>query len=366
MSVASPDRPVALALSGGVALGAYHAGAYAALHEAGLPLRWLAGCSVGAAVAAVIAGNPPERRVEQLRRFWQLAALNPFPLTPYWNDRPPAGLPRQAYNMASALQAHLFGRPGMFHPRFLPSVGDPGLYDLTPLKDWLLELVDFDRLNSGEVRVSIGATDLLSGERVLFDTGSGARIGVEHILASSALSPLFPPVEIEGRLLVDGGLSVNLPLDLVLHEKRDTELACFVIELFARRGSRPSTLGAALSRSVDLVFGNQTRTLLEGQQRDYALRAKLRALGDRLPPEIRDDPEVAPLLAEGQFAPAVLLCLGQRADLDEAGPVKIFDYSEATLADRWRRGAEHMRRALDRLAALGDGPLPPGLTVHDV
>ncbi|WP_159710777.1 patatin-like phospholipase family protein, partial [Geminicoccus flavidas] len=319
----SPDRPVALALSGGIALGAYHAGAYAALHEARLPLRWLTGCSIGAVVAAVIAGSPPERRIEQLQRFWQLAALNPFPLAPYWNGRPPAGLPRQAYNMASALQAHLFGRPGMFHPRFMPSVGDPGLYDLTPLKDWLLELVDFDRLNSGEIRVSIGATDLLSGERVLFDTAKGTRIGIEHVLASSSLSPLFPPVEIEGRLLVDGGLSVNLPLDLVLHEPRDTELACFVIELFARRGSRPSTIGAALSRSIDLVFGNQTRTLLEGQQREYALRAKLSELGDRLPPEVRTDPEVAGLLKEGEIAPAVVLHLDQRADLDEAGPVKI-------------------------------------------
>jgi NTE family protein len=366
MSVGSPDRPLALALSGGVALGAYHAGAYAALHEAGLPLRWLAGSSTGAVVAAVIAGSPPERRIEQLQRFWQLAALNPFPLAPYWAGRPPAGLPRQAYNMASALQTHLFGRPGMFQPRLTPGLGDPSLYDLTPLKDWLLELVDFDRLNSGEIRVSIGATDLLSGERVLFDNAKGTRIGVEHILASSSLSPLFPPVEIDGRLIVDGGLSVNLPFDLMLHEKRDTELACFVIELFARKGSRPSTLGAALSRSIDLVFGNQTRTLLEGQQREYALRAKLHELGDLLPPEVRDDPEVAPLLAEGKFAPAVLLCLGQRADLDEAGPVKIFDYSEATLADRWRRGAEHMRRALDRLAALGEGPLPPGLTVYDV
>ncbi len=361
-----PARDVALVLSGGVALGAYHAGAYAALHEQEVPVHWLAGCSVGAAIVAVIAGNPPERRVEQLRRFWQLAALNPFPLAAWWGDRPPDGLPRQAYNFMGVLQTHLFGRPGMFRPRLLPDAGHPGLYDLTPLRKWLLELVDFDRLNQGEVRVSIAATDMLSGERVLFDTARGTKITVEHVLASSSLPPLFPPMEVEGRLLGNGGLSLNVPLDLVLDEPRQGELACFVVDLFARQGQRPDTLGAALSRSFDLVFGNQTHAQIEAQRQLHALRAKIVGLQALLPPELRQDPKIAAVLAEAAQPPAAVLYMGQRAGLDEAGPGKIFDYSEATLKDRWERGAQHMRKALATLDSIGKEALPPGLSVHEV
>jgi NTE family protein len=254
----------------------------------------------------------------------------------------------------------------MFRPRIFPDAGHPGLYDLTPLREWLLELVDFDRLNRGEVRVSIAATDMLSGERVLFDTARGTRITVEHVLASSSLPPLFPPREVEGRLLGDGGLSLNVPLDLVLDEPRQGELACFVVELFARRGQRPNTLGAALSRSFDLVFGNQTHAQIEAQRQLHALRAKIAGLQALLPPELRKDPKIAAVLAEGARPPAAVLYMGQRAGLDEAGPGKIFDYSEATLKDRWERGAEHMRKALATLDSLGSGALPPGLTVREV
>ncbi|HEX2526975.1 MAG TPA: patatin-like phospholipase family protein [Geminicoccus sp.] len=361
-----PARRAALVLSGGVALGAYHAGAYAALHDgSGLPLEWLAGSSTGAAIAAIIAGSPPERRVSQLKRFWQFSANNPSPLASLLGT-PAAGPPRQIYNLASVMQAHLFGRPGMFRPRFFPSVGNPGLYELSPLKEWLQELVDFDLLNDGPVRVTIAATDIVSGERVVFDTGKGCRIGVEHILASCALTPLFTPVELDGRLLGDGGLSSNTPLDLVLEEPGDGEQVCFVVELFARQGSRPHSLSAALARSLDLVFGNQTQGLLQGQQATYRLRADIQRLAAMLPPERRQDPEVVHLLADSRMRPTVVLLIGQRAAPDEAGGGKMFDYSEVTLNERWERGAVHMRTALQTLAEVSAAAFPPGLSVHEL
>src|SRR3712207_2504213 len=158
-----PPTRRALVLSGGVALGAFEAGAYAALEEAGAPLpNWFVGASIGAVNAAILAGNPPGRRVERLRRFWQSVARDPTPATSFLLGPPPAeGVWRKAYNEASALQAMLLGRPGLFRPRLAVGEGTgaaPALYDLGPLRERLPELLDFDRLNNGETRLSVAAT----------------------------------------------------------------------------------------------------------------------------------------------------------------------------------------------------------------
>ena len=143
----------------------------------------------------------------------------------------------------------------------------------------------------------------MTGERVVFDTGQGARIGPDHILASCALLPLFAPVEIDGRLLGDGGMSSNAPLDLVLEEAGSGHMLCLVVDLFSPAGSRPHSLSASLSRVGDLAFGNQSRRLLEGQEREHRLRVLIGRLGSRLPPALRDDPEIASILTEGRRIP---------------------------------------------------------------
>lgn len=162
------DQSSALVLGGGLALGAYEAGAYEALESADdLAVNWLAGSSIGAVNAAIIAGNPPGHRVEQLRRFWNDAAADRMPIASFWFGHLPAGIWRQAYNQASVLQTQLSGRLGLFRPR-LPistSANDvPGLYDVAPLRGRLEECVDFKRLNGGEVRLSVATTDIVTGE----------------------------------------------------------------------------------------------------------------------------------------------------------------------------------------------------------
>ncbi|MDO9706805.1 patatin-like phospholipase family protein [Paracraurococcus lichenis] len=368
-------RPArALVLAGGIALGAFEAGACAALEEAGgPPIGWVAGSSAGAVAAALIAGNPPGRRAARLREFWKGVAADPTPATTFWFGQPPPEGPwRQAYNQAAVMQSLLVGRPGLYRPRLMPAprIGRvPALYDLEPLLERLRDLVDFDRLNDGSMRVTVAATDVVSGERVVFDTGRGDRIGPEHIVASCALLPLFAPIELEGRLLADGGLSSNVPLDLVLDEPGEGELECFVVELFAPAGSRPRTLAASASRAGDLAFGNQTRRILEGRVREHRLRALVAELAEHLPEAVRHDPEVAERLheaAEGAHG-AVVVMLGYRAALGEAGLGKAFDFSEATLRDRWRAGEERMREALARLAAREEPEaLAPGLRVIQV
>ncbi len=343
----------ALVLAGGVAMGAFEAGGYAALHEAGwaAQLDWLAGSSIGAVTAAIIAGNAPEDRLARLAQFWAAVSSDPAPWAT-WFGAPGTGLWRQACNQASVAQTLLLGRPGLFRPRLQPGlragVNDvPALFDLAPLRDHLPSLVDFDRLNSGTPRVTLVATDVLSGERVVFDTARGAVIGPEHVIASCAMLPLFAPVEIEGRLLGDGGFASNVPLDLLLADPQAAGLRCFAIDLFAAEGSRPATLAAAASRAGDLGFGNQSRRLLDAQSREAVLRAHIRELGARLPAATRAEPAIAAILAQARAEPATITYISYRAGLDEAGLGKPFDFSSATIADRWQAGRQQMQQALD-------------------
>lgn len=343
-------RIVSLVLSGGIALGMYEAGAYAALHEhAELRPERLAGSSIGSVTAALIAGNPPERRVERLREFWE--AADPFPVLSSWSDQFVTGAVRQAQNNFSVAQTLLFGRPGLFRPRLALGLQSgaqdvPALFDVGPLAQRLSELVDFDLLNRGPIRLAIACTDVISGERVVFDTGRGDRIEPRHLLASCALLPLFAPVAVDDRLLADGGLGANAPLDLVLDDGDARDALCFVVELFARQGSRPHTLAASASRAGDLAFGNQTRRILEGLQRERDLRGLLGQLAARLPAAMRDDPAVAAILAESRVDRTTVVTVGYRAGLDESGVLKPFDFSRATLTDRWNAGDAAMRCAI--------------------
>jgi NTE family protein len=365
-STKTPDPLRALVLSGGLALGAFEAGACAAYDEAGEAApSWVTGVSIGAINAAIFAGTPAAQRAAQLQRFWQGMATDPAPFATYLFGPPPAaGAWREAYNMSSALQSLLLGHPALFTPRMasLSGIGRaPALFDLEPLERRLTEFVDFDLLNEGACRVSIAATDVISGERVVFDTAEGTRITPRHLVASGALMPIFAPVELDGRLLGDGGLSGNAPIDLVLDAPRRGALECVVVELFARGGSRPKSWGASMSRACDLVFGNQTRRLLENRAREQRLKAMVVSLAKKLPEMEHAEAEVAALLAEAQGSgPATVVSLGYRAGLDEAGVAAPFDFARATIDDRWKAGAAGMRLVLEKLHSE-----PTGRTSED-
>jgi NTE family protein len=315
----------ALILAGGVALGSYQVGAYAALHAHGRPgPLWLAGSSIGAVNAVVIAGNPPERRVERLRALWNGAdgrAREPrTPATQRW---------QHMESWASALRARLVGNPGHFRPRVpIPWETFKSLYDLAPLRERLETLVDFGMLNSGESRLTVATTDIETGELVLFDTARGDRITVDHVLASCGYLPEFAPLEIGGRLLGDGGLSANAPIEALLHERPERNIICFVVDLFPRDGVRPGDLETAAARKSDLVFANQTWLRLEAFCREEQLRAQIREASD-----------------EAQFGTTIYY-LSYRPDPSEAGPERTFDYSARSTAARWRAGEADMRSAL--------------------
>jgi NTE family protein len=336
-----PGPPVALVLSGGIGLGAYQAGAYEALHARDdLSLDWISASSVGAVNAALIAGTPRERRVEALHAFWTSAPFGSAVL-PGADIRGPW---RHAQNWISVLQARLFGAWGHFHPRLAAHglQGFASLYDLSPMRRRLEKLVDFQRLNSGDIRLCVATTDIQTGDPIIFDTGKAMRIGIDHLQASCGFLPEFPPVEIENRLLGDGGLSTNAPFEPVVEEQDGRERITLVVDLYARDGGRPMGLESALARKNDLLFGNQTYLRLEAWQRERQLREEVARLRDR------------GTARKGRRGTRVFY-LSYRAPPEEAGPEKAFDLSRSTIETRWRAGLLDMEEALSRIGSDAPG-----------
>jgi NTE family protein len=260
--VTDPAEKIVLVLQGGGALGAYQAGAYAVLAEAGHMPSWVAGISIGSVNAAIIAGNPQEKRVERLREFWERVSswLVGRPLAKDDNSR-------RIFNETSAALAATGGVPGFFEPRVPPPVfmpqGTPeaiSVYDTSPLRTTLLELVDFDLLNSGPVRVSLGAVQIKTGNMQYFDTARGQVITPDHVMASGALPPGFPPIEIDDEPYWDGGLVSNTPLQYVLEKGGPREdMAIFQIDLFSARGPVPQTLFEIAQREKEIRYSSRTR-----------------------------------------------------------------------------------------------------------
>ncbi len=317
------DQPLVLALGGGNALGSYLAGAYEHLQQQSIEPQWIVGGSIGAVTGAIIAGNAPEDRLPRLKAFWDEAMIR----SPGLMGR--GSKIRHTYNELHTITALLFGRPGLFGHRFpgmlsmlpwMPS--DVSLYDHGPLKQTLERLVDFRRLNKGDIRLTIGCVDLESGDEVLFDT-TREELTPEHFLASSAITPVFPPVEIDGRLLCDPGYTNNLPLDVPFTEPVNEDFTCIAVELFSLQASRPATLSATAERANDLIFASATRRTLQGLQREYALREMLEPDGPK----------------------ATLLHMAYYAGSDERAG-KTFDYSPSSIKDRWAAGQRDMAKSL--------------------
>ena len=234
---------VALVLQGGGALGAYQVGVYEALHEAGLEPDWVSGVSIGAINAALIAGNPPERRLERLTTFWERITERKV-----WLHTPDGDVYRQARNWTSQMMTTLLGQPGFFVPNQVnPWLSPAGArtatsyYDTAPLRETLVELVDFRLLNSKVCRFAVGAVNVLSGNFVFFDNAT-IEITPEHIMASGALPPAFPTVKIGTDYFWDGGLVSNTPLAHLLAQDDDVNSLVFQVDLFSARGPLPRTI----------------------------------------------------------------------------------------------------------------------------
>lgn len=354
-----------LVFQGGGALGAYQWGAYEAMARTGRRPDWIAGISIGAINAALIAGNPPERRVERLAEFWeQIALVMPTPPVEIQNDRTLA-----ATSDIAAAWSVCFGLPGFFQLRpgaaFWPgAMPNPSFYDTAPLAETLSRLVDFDRINDGAIRLSVGAVDVESGNFAYFDS-TERRLGVEHILASGALPPAFPAVRIDGRLYWDGGLVSNTPLRYIAdHLAGDGEATILQVDLFNARGPLPLTHGDVAERIKDIRFSSRTRAVTDQIGARVHLHRRIRELAALLPPSQRDDPEVQRLLSDTRDPAITLVHLihRQRAHLSQH---KDYEFSARTLAEHRDAGFRDMARSLTRLDALPPQRHPCDFRVFD-
>jgi NTE family protein len=340
-----------LVLQGGGALGSYQAGAYQALCHAGFEPEWVAGISIGAVNAAIIAGNPPEKRVERLKEFWEMVSA-PVPWKPVLNsDRG-----RSVFNETSAALIATFGVPGFFTPRIPPApLWPPGssqaqsYYDTAPLKKTLERLVDFDLINDLKFRLSVGAVSVTTGNFKYFDNVAfnklGKRIGPEHIMASGALPPGFPSVVIDGEHYWDGGIASNTPLDYVLDEEFHRDLLIFQVDLFSARGPLPISLLEAAEREKDIRFSSRTRMNTDKNRQLHNARKAVRDLIGKLPDHLKDDPSVKFLSEAAKENTVTVVHLIYKSKNYESSS-KDYDFSHVGMVEHWNAGVRDVHLSM--------------------
>jgi NTE family protein len=338
-----------LLLQGGGALGAYQCGVYEGLAEVGVTPTWFVGISIGAVNSAILAGNPPERRLERLRTFWErTSAFSTF--------EPPAWLEPMRPILGRLNFAHVatWGIPGFFKPHsLLPDLAVSGspealsYYDTAPLKSTLEELVDFDLINRRQVRLSLGAVNVRTAESVYFDNFQ-TRIRPEHVLASGALPPGFPAIHIDGEYYFDGGIVSNSPLTYVWDEKPLTTALIFQVNLFNAHGPFPRTLDEAMERVKDIQFSSKQRLNTQRVKELLEMRSALKRLVAKLPPDLQVDPDVKKLVPLCDDRDWTIAHINNRRPA-QGGQYKDAEFSRAAVVERWAAGLEDVRYSADNL-----------------
>ncbi len=356
-----------LVLQGGGALGAYQAGAYEALAEKGYAPGWVAGISIGAINGAIIAGNLPENRVKRLRAFWERVSsgLQGIPLSS-------SSHLRNVFNDASSLLGLISGAPGFFEPRLLPPIFAPvrnvselSYYSTEPLRKTLGELVDFNILKKGGTRLSVGAVNVRTGNFVYFDSRKHV-LGVEHVMASGALPPGLPPIEIDGEFYWDGGVVSNTPLQYVLDEPAARlSLDIFQVDLFGAKGELPLTLLDAVEREKEIRFSSRTRLNTEMMRDKIKLRCALKRLIAKLPEELRGDPDVQLLDQQPEEPDVSVVHLIYRARAHE-GQARDYEFSRVSVEEHWEQGRKDVLASLAKDAWTKRSRARKGMRTYDL
>ena len=329
-------------------MGAFQAGVYEGFAEAGIHPDWIAGVSIGAINAALIAGNTMERRLERLREFWNRVSSG-IPIIP------PALLDpwRMAFNRLSSNAAATFGVPGFFYPRFpgpfFAADGTPdalSIYDTSPLRETLHELVDFDLLNTRATRLSVGAVNVRTGNSVYFDNSDPKLVFTpEHVMASGALPHGFPAVQIEGESYWDGGIVSNTPLWYVLDDNPHLNAFIAQIDLFSARGEVPENLDEVLERQKDIQYSSKTRLNTNRVKELEGWRDALQRVLQKLPKQLAGDGDVKALvdLARGRKL-SIVHMINRR--MQHSSQSKDYEFSRATVEALWDAGRSAVHRTL--------------------
>jgi NTE family protein len=361
-----PFDCIALLLQGGGALGAYQGGVYEALAEANIHPDWIAGISIGAINAAIIAGNPPNSRVDRLREFWTQVTLD-APFTDLMNS----DHTRNFLNQVNASFAAVFGANGFFSARPLApwlqaggTLAATSIYDTSALKTTLERLVDFDRINAGMTRFSAGAVNVRTGNLVYFDTATHT-IRPEHILASGALPPGFPAVEIDGEHYWDGGLVSNTPLQYVIECGARQDTLVFQVDLWSARGQIPRNMADVVTRQKEIQYSSRTRASTDQFKSLHRLQRELAALLSRLPEDLREQGDVRLLRTAASHNVHNLVHLIYRAR-DYEGHSKDYEFSRLSMQDHWRAGYHDALRTLRHPGVLARPTTADGVSTFDL
>lgn len=373
-----------LVLQGGGALGAYQAGVYEALDAHRLQPEWVAGISIGAINAAIIAGNPPEKRVAQLREFWEgVSSQLVAPAVPAaYGERA-----REIFNESSAALVAAIGVPGFFRPRYPPAPFQPSgtagalsYYDTAPLEKTLERLIDFDLINTTNprhrVRLSVGAVNVRTGNFVYFDSDpksppdskspERARlITPKHIMASGALPPGFAPVEIEGEWYWDGGLVSNTPLQYVLDQPCLQDMLVMQVDLFSARGPMPLNLSEVAGREKDIRYASRTRLNTDVMARQQKIMHAAQSLAAKLPAKFANDPDLKLLLETGSPAAITVMHLIHRSK-DYETQSKDYEFSRAAVLEHWVAGQADVNASLKDPRWTSRGRPEAGIRVFDL
>ncbi len=364
-----PQQIKVLILQGGGALGAYQAGVYQQLQQHDIELDWVVGTSIGAINAALIAGNRPADRLGSLKEFWKGLAPKLVHDAHLWEKLLPWMKPAAGMNTIGTL---INGVDGFFKPRAgagwdlnaIVPLAQNSFYDTAPLKATLEKYIDFDYLNDGPTRISVCAVDIDSGQSKVFDSRV-QRIAPEHIMASGALPPGFPPVEIEGRMYWDGGIYSNSPLEVVLEEGERIDALCFMVDLWDPTEERPASMAQAMARYKSIQYASRSKEQLAARRKIRDLQRAIRELSEKLPPAEREKTAMQSLIDMGCGHTINVVHLIMKA-LPDDHFFKDIDFSKATVERRWQMGLADAARALKHKSWLQ--PLPPhaGLIIHEL
>jgi NTE family protein len=363
-----PDRcdKIALVLQGGGALGAYQAGVYQALHEAEIEPNFVSGVSIGGINAAIIAGNSRTKRIQRLRQFWEMITDRKI-----WAYTPDGDVFRKARNAASSWMTMTMGQPGFFKPRDAnPWLSFPGaqaatsFYDSEPLRETLLELVDFSMINDKAMGYACGAVNVLTGNFIYFDN-SREEIAPEHVLASGALPPALPMIKIGTDHYWDGGIVSNTPLQHLLDQDNLVNMLVFQVDLFSARGVLPRDIQEVLARHKDIMYSSRTRYNTDVYRRIHTWKTRLRDALNKLPEEQLSDAERKLKTELNDLPDITILHLIYQQKAYE-GHAKDYDFSGTSMREHWLSGYEDTKRTLKRRDWLSMPAEGAGILVHDV
>jgi len=353
---------IVLVLQGGGALGAYQVGVYQALHEAGIEPDWVVGTSIGAINAGLIAGSPKAERMDRLTDFWKRVEHGRFLGSPLPNWFTQAA--RNMMAITSGVPAFFQPNPAAFFSSHAPlGAEQAGYYSVAPLGETLGELIDFERINSGPMRLTVGASNVRTSEMTYFDSRDEA-LDLRHVMASGALPPAFPAVRIGEELYWDGGTLSNTPVEVVFDDNPRRDSLVFAVHLWNPHGAEPETIWEVMNRQKDVQYSSRAASHIKRQRQLHRMRHVIAELAALVPPEVRASNQFSELAGYGCTTRMHVVRLLAPA-LDYEDHAKDIDFSPDGIRQRREAGYRHTCETLEQAPWRGDFDPLEGFVLHE-